>query len=58
MTALTIARRRPSRHVIDRLASADERTTFTKYQGRRNAHGLDAYHDTVRFAADLRALET
>jgi hypothetical protein len=37
--------------------SADERTALARYHERRNAHGLDAYHDTVRFAADLRALE-
>jgi hypothetical protein len=44
--------------IIDALrGSADERTAFTRYHERRNAHGLDAYHDTVRFAADLRALE-
>jgi flavin-dependent dehydrogenase len=44
--------------IIDALhGSADERTAFTRYHERRNAHGLGAYHDTVRFAADLRTLE-
>ena len=43
--------------IVDALqGSADERTAFTRYHERRNAHGLDAYHDTVRYAADLRAV--
>jgi flavin-dependent dehydrogenase len=45
--------------IVDWLrGSADERTAFTSYHERRNAHGLSAYHDTVRFAADLRELES
>ena len=44
--------------IIDALhGSADERTALARYQERRNAHGLGAYHDTVRFAADVRTLE-
>jgi hypothetical protein len=43
----------------DRLrGSVDERTVFTNYHERRNAHGLSAYQDTVRFASDLRQLES
>jgi hypothetical protein len=38
-------------------AAADERTAFGRYHERRNAHGLGPYHDTVRYAADLRLLE-
>ena len=37
--------------------SADERAALTRYHERRNAHGLGTYHETVRYAADLRALE-
>ena len=37
--------------------AADERAALAGYHERRNAHGLDAYHETVRFAADLRELE-
>jgi flavin-dependent dehydrogenase len=45
--------------IVDRLrGSADERTALTGYHERRNAHGLSAYQDTVRFAADLRQLES
>jgi flavin-dependent dehydrogenase len=44
--------------IIDWLrGSADERTAFARYHQRRNAHGLGPYHETVRFAADLRKLE-
>ena len=44
--------------IVDWLrGSADERTAFAGYHERRNAHGLDDYQDTVRYAADLRKLE-
>jgi flavin-dependent dehydrogenase len=44
--------------IVDRLrGSADERTAFSTYHERRNAHGLGPYHETVRYAADLRRLE-
>ena len=36
--------------------SVDERTALAGYHERRDAHGLAPYQDTVRFAADLRAL--
>ena len=36
---------------------ADEATALAGYHERRNAHGLDSYHYTVRFGADLSELE-
>jgi flavin-dependent dehydrogenase len=36
--------------------SVDERTALAGYHERRDAHGLAPYQETVRFAADLRAL--
>jgi len=32
-------------------------TGMASYHERRNAHGLGPYHETVRYAADLRWLE-
>ena len=44
--------------IVDWLGgAADERAALAGYHERRNAHGLDAYHETVRCAADLRELE-
>ena len=37
--------------------SADERTAFATYHDRRNEHGLEAYRETVRYAADLRQFD-
>ncbi len=43
--------------IIDWLVgSVDERTAMASYHERRNAHALDAYHETVRGAADLRTV--
>ena len=43
--------------IVDWLGgSADERTAMAGYHERRDAHGLVGYHETVRYAADLRAL--
>ena len=36
--------------------SAGESTAMAEYHERRDAHGLPGYHETVRYAADLRAL--
>jgi flavin-dependent dehydrogenase len=36
--------------------SVDELTAMAGYHERRDAHGLPEYHQTVRYAADLRAL--
>jgi menaquinone-9 beta-reductase len=44
--------------IIDWLhGSADEQTAMATYHERRNAHALEAYHDTIRGAADLRTLD-
>ena len=44
--------------IVDWLhGSADEQTALAGYHQRRNAHGLAGYHETVRYAADLRELE-
>ena len=37
--------------------STDEQTAMATYHERRNAHALEAYHETVRGAADLRTLD-
>jgi flavin-dependent dehydrogenase len=37
--------------------SGDERAALGRYHERRNGHGLESYHETVRFAADLSKLE-
>jgi flavin-dependent dehydrogenase len=37
---------------------ADEEAAYAKYHERRNDHGLDDYHYTVRYAADLRKLDS
>ena len=43
--------------IVDWLrGSADERTALAGYHQRRDAHGLAGYHETVRYAADLREL--
>ena len=43
--------------IVDWLrGSADERTALAGYHERRDAHGLARYHETVRYAADLREL--
>jgi flavin-dependent dehydrogenase len=42
--------------IRDRLGGTEERNAFGGYHERRNAHGLGEYHETVRYAADLRAL--
>ena len=36
--------------------SADERTALAGYHQRRDAHGLPGYHETTRYATDLRGL--
>ena len=43
--------------ITDGLGGVDEQTALGRYHERRNAHGLPQYHETVRYAADLRALE-
>ena len=44
--------------IVDWLGgAADEQAALAGYHERRNAQGLDAYHETVRCAADLRELE-
>ena len=44
--------------IVERLeGTADERTAFSAYHERRNAHGLELYEYTVGFAQDLRKLE-
>ena len=43
--------------ITDGLGGVDERTALGRYHERRNAHGLAQYHETVSYAADLRALE-
>jgi flavin-dependent dehydrogenase len=44
--------------IVDWLqGSAGERAAFSGYHDRRNAHGLELYDYTVRFARDLRQLE-
>lgn len=43
--------------IADRLHGAEEATAFGRYHERRNAHGLGAYRETTRYAADLRQIE-
>jgi menaquinone-9 beta-reductase len=43
--------------IVDWLhGAADEGTALARYHQRRDAHGLAGYHETVRYAADLREL--
>ena len=45
--------------IVHRLREGgDDRVVYSRYHERRNDHGLDDYHDTVRCAADLRGLES
>lgn len=45
--------------IVDRVQEgADEQAVYTRYHERRNDHGLDDYQHTIRYAADLRKLES